>query len=56
MNIKEFIRSCTYRGLKGVASVESVKEIYGYDEYRQLILTGEAYEPRPGFVRLTKNL
>ena len=53
VDIKDFIRNSEFRGLKGVADMDELEKYYDKAEIWTLIINGEIWEPRPGFVKVS---
>jgi len=51
LNLKSFIKQSETYGMKGVARFEDLEEKFDRAEIWTLIMNGEIYEPRPGFVK-----
>ncbi|MHA1286043.1 MAG: hypothetical protein ACTSPB_01445 [Candidatus Thorarchaeota archaeon] len=52
-NVKKFIRNSETNQITGLAKVEDVQKVFGKKAVRDIILSGEAYCPRPNFIKVT---
>ena len=52
--LKDFINESEVIGLKGVCRLEDAENNFNKAEIWTAIMNGEIYEPRPGFLKVSK--